>query len=128
MGHCHSSAQLCRPSKIFGAGGGTGENASPHRFSGVRERARSAGAWLLLLFVRFYQVFLSPFLGGACKFYPSCSHYASEAIERHGARLGFVLAGKRLLRCRPFTRGGYDPVPDEMETTRQAARGEEPAP
>jgi putative membrane protein insertion efficiency factor len=48
----------------------------------------------------------------ACKFYPSCSHYAAEAIERHGARRGLLLAAARLWRCRPFTRGGHDPVPD----------------
>jgi putative membrane protein insertion efficiency factor len=75
--------------------------------------------------VRVYQIFLSPFLGGACKFYPSCSHYAVEAIQRHGARRGFVLAMKRLGRCRPFTKGGYDPVPDK-ETMNANLRAEEP--
>jgi hypothetical protein len=59
-----------------------------------------------------YIVFLSPFFGGACKFYPSCSRYGYEAIARHGAWRGSVLAIKRLLRCRPFTKGGFDPVPD----------------
>jgi putative membrane protein insertion efficiency factor len=63
-----------------------------------------------------YQVFLSPFFGGACKFYPSCSNYAYQAIARHGARRGFVLAFGRLLRCRPFSKGGFDPVPDEVQT------------
>lgn len=77
-------------------------------------RKRSAGSWVLLLLVRMYVVFLSPFLGGACKFYPSCSNYAQEAIERHGARRGTVLAMKRLLRCHPFTPGGVDLVPDEL--------------
>jgi hypothetical protein len=72
----------------------------------------SAAKWLLLLFVRFYQIFFSPFLGGACKFYPSCSRYAQEAIELHGARRGAWLAVKRLGRCRPFTKGGFDPVPE----------------
>jgi hypothetical protein len=67
--------------------------------------------------VRFYKIFLSPFLGGACKFYPSCSNYAYEAIARHGARRGIVLALKRLGRCRPFTQGGFDPVPDEDSAT-----------
>jgi putative membrane protein insertion efficiency factor len=76
---------------------------------------KSAGVWFLLGFVRFYQVFLGPFFGGACKFYPSCSRYAYEAIERHGARRGIVLALKRLGRCRPFTQGGYDPVPEKIE-------------
>ncbi len=62
--------------------------------------------------MRFYKIFFSPFLGGACKFYPSCSNYAQEAIELHGARRGGWLALKRLGRCRPFTKGGFDPVPD----------------
>lgn len=73
---------------------------------------RSAGTWLLLLLVRLYQIFFSPFLGGACKFYPSCSRYAQEAIAMHGARRGAWLAMKRLGRCRPFTKGGFDPVPE----------------
>jgi putative membrane protein insertion efficiency factor len=71
--------------------------------------------WILLASLRLYKVFLSPFFGGACKYHPSCSNYAYEAIERHGARRGFVLALKRLSRCRPFTQGGYDPVPDLLE-------------
>jgi uncharacterized protein len=73
---------------------------------------------LLLGIVDFYVAVLSPFLGGACKFYPSCSQYAREAIRRHGARTGGWLALKRLSRCRPFTEGGYDPVPDEEEIAR----------
>jgi uncharacterized protein len=72
----------------------------------------SAAKWLLLLFVRFYQIFFSPFLGGACRFYPSCSRYAQEAIAMHGARRGAWLAIKRLGRCRPFRKGGFDPVPE----------------
>ena len=83
---------------------------------------RSAGKWTLLLFVRFYQVFLSPFFGGACKFYPSCSRYGYEAIARHGAWRGSVLAVKRLLRCRPFTKGGFDPVPEVDELTEPRAK------
>jgi len=64
---------------------------------------------------------LAPFVGGACKFYPSCSNYAYEAVARHGARQGSLLAVKRLLRCRPFTQGGFDPVPEEL-------RGMKPSP
>lgn len=66
----------------------------------------------LLFGVSFYRVFLSHFFGGSCKFYPSCSVYAQEAIAKHGARRGSWLALKRLLRCRPFIKGGFDPVPD----------------
>jgi hypothetical protein len=80
----------------------------------------SAARWLLLVFVRFYQIFFSPFLGGACKFYPSCSRYAQEAIATHGARRGAWLAMKRLARCRPFTKGGFDPVPDVMRQQESA--------
>jgi uncharacterized protein len=76
---------------------------------------KSAGIWVLLGFLRCYQIFLGPFLGGACKFYPSCSNYAYQAIQRYGSRHGTLLAMKRLGRCRPFTRGGYDPVPDTTE-------------
>lgn len=76
---------------------------------------RSAGAWILLFCVRAYQVLLGPFLGGACKFSPSCSQYAFEAIEVHGARRGTWLALRRLGRCRPFTMGGFDPVPETLE-------------
>lgn len=56
---------------------------------------------------------LGPFLGGNCRFHPSCSHYTREAIEKHGARRGAWLGLKRLLRCRPFGASGYDPVPEE---------------
>ena len=68
-------------------------------------------ARLLLLRVEAYRVLLSPLLGGHCRFWPSCSVYAEEAIRRHGARRGARLALARLLRCQPFHRGGIDPVP-----------------
>ncbi len=66
---------------------------------------------LLILLIRAYQVVLSPFLGGACRFLPSCSAYAIEAIATHGARRGSILAVRRLSRCHPFGRAGVDPVP-----------------
>jgi len=69
----------------------------------------------LLAGIRFYQTALTPLLPSFCKFYPTCSHYATEAIARHGARRGLRLAALRLWRCRPFTRGGYDPVPEPEE-------------
>ena len=67
-------------------------------------------ARLLLLLVEGYRVLLSPLIGGHCRFWPSCSAYAEEAIRRHGARRGGALALARLLRCQPFHRGGVDPV------------------
>ncbi len=66
---------------------------------------------LLQALIRAYQLLLSPFLGNQCRFTPSCSHYASEAISRYGAAKGTWLAIKRLARCHPFCDGGYDPVP-----------------
>lgn len=66
---------------------------------------------LLLLLIRIYQVTLSPFLGGHCRYEPTCSQYAVEAINEHGPWRGGALAFKRLLRCHPFVKGGYDPVP-----------------
>jgi uncharacterized protein len=76
----------------------------------------SVSAWTLLACLRLYKIFLAPFFGGACKYHPSCSNYTYEAIARHGAGRGVVLALKRLGRCRPFTQGGYDPVPETLET------------
>jgi putative membrane protein insertion efficiency factor len=58
-----------------------------------------------------YRVTLAPLIGGFCRFVPSCSVYAEEAVRRHGATAGAVLAVRRLLRCQPFHRGGFDPVP-----------------
>jgi putative membrane protein insertion efficiency factor len=66
---------------------------------------------LLALLVRAYQLVLRPILPPACKFVPSCSDYAIEALRTHGAVKGLGLAGCRILRCNPFTAGGYDPVP-----------------
>ena len=66
---------------------------------------------LLKIFIKFYQYFISPLTGRNCRFYPTCSSYALEAIEKHGAVKGSVLAGKRILRCHPFHAGGFDPVP-----------------
>jgi len=68
---------------------------------------------LLLGFIRGYQVILSPFVGGQCRFYPTCSEYAREAIERHGSIRGSWLAVMRILRCGPWHPGGPDPVPPQ---------------
>lgn len=61
--------------------------------------------------IRAYQLTLSPFIGNQCRFHPSCSHYALQAVDRHGAVRGGWLAVKRLGRCHPFNPGGFDPVP-----------------
>ncbi|TMH31151.1 MAG: membrane protein insertion efficiency factor YidD [Betaproteobacteria bacterium] len=66
---------------------------------------------LLLLLLRGYQYALRPLMGANCRFYPSCSDYAREAIERHGALRGIGLTCRRLIRCHPYHPGGFDPVP-----------------
>jgi putative membrane protein insertion efficiency factor len=66
---------------------------------------------ILLALIRGYQRFVSPYLLPSCRFYPSCSAYAVDAITRHGPWKGAVLTLRRLLRCHPLHAGGYDPVP-----------------
>ena len=66
-----------------------------------------------LALIRFYQACLSPTLPSSCRYYPSCSAYAYEAVQKWGARRGVMMALGRVLRCRPFAGHGYDPVPSE---------------
>ena len=73
--------------------------------------AGAPGRVALIGLIRLYRLTLSAWLGGQCKFYPSCSRYAEEAIRAHGAARGVMLAGWRVARCGPFTNGGLDPVP-----------------
>ena len=75
----------------------------------------------LLFLLRVYQSFFSALMPSACKFYPSCSYYAADAVQIHGARRGSWLALRRLLRCHPFTRGGVDLVPGAAEFSRESA-------
>ncbi|MDO5036253.1 MAG: membrane protein insertion efficiency factor YidD [Porphyromonas sp.] len=72
---------------------------------------RNALVWLLLQPIRFYQRFISPFLPPSCRFTPTCSAYAVEALKKHGPIKGLLLAIWRILRCNPWGGSGYDPVP-----------------
>ena len=65
---------------------------------------------LCILFIRFYQLFISPLFPPTCRFYPTCSQYAIEAIQKKGVLRGILLAIKRIAKCHPFHPGGYDPV------------------
>ena len=66
---------------------------------------------LLVALIRFYRYAISPLLGQNCRFYPNCSEYALEAVQRHGALRGFWLLLRRIARCHPWHPGGFDPVP-----------------
>jgi uncharacterized protein len=86
------------------------------------DRAGVAGV-LLAVPIRAYQLLLSPVLPPSCRFWPSCSDYAVEALRRHGAWRGLLLASRRLLRCHPWGGSGYDPVPERAVSGRVRAGG-----
>jgi putative membrane protein insertion efficiency factor len=84
-----------------------------------------SGKVLLLFLLRGYQRLVSPLLPPACRFHPTCSAYAYEAVEEYGIARGVWLAVRRLARCHPFSRGGFDPVPPESPSSGDdAARAE----
>ena len=74
---------------------------------------------ILIVLIGVYRYLLSPFLGNNCRFYPSCSHYAQEAVETHGVARGGWLALRRILRCHPWHPGGVDPVPPRAGSARE---------
>ena len=77
----------------------------------IPQQYTAAMKWLLLRLIGGYRLMLSPFFGTQCRFYPTCSAYAREAIETHGSLKGSWLAAKRIARCGPWHPGGPDPVP-----------------
>lgn len=89
-----------------------GDQVSGSFQPGVKDAdVRSWSTRVLLFLVRLYQLTLSPLIGGQCRFYPSCSHYAQDSLRTHGAWRGSSLAFLRLIRCHPFSDGGIDEVP-----------------
>ena len=80
-------------------------------YSHAEPSGRHAMQTVLIALLRFYKLAVSPLLGNRCRFYPSCSDYAREAIQYHGAARGTYLAARRLCRCHPFSAGGVDLVP-----------------
>ncbi len=82
------------------------------RGKSVAERVRAGALFLAVISIRFYQFSIRPLLLGSCKFCPTCSEYAIDALHVHGLRSGVILAVRRFLRCHPFSPGGIDPVPD----------------
>ena len=83
----------------------------PSLMHGTLSCARSAVIFLFMFLIRCYQGMVRPLLVGSCKFHPTCSEYALEAIQTHGPWVGLGMAVRRLARCHPFSPGGIDPVP-----------------
>ena len=83
-------------------------------FVRVLRGAVKAPAWLLINLVKGYRLLLSPSLGSACRFTPSCSAYSLQALQQHGAAAGSYLTLRRLVRCSPWCVGGHDPVPERL--------------
>lgn len=86
-------------------------SADPKQSASSNKRRLSAAAWVLALPVYFYRYLISPLLPRNCRFTPSCSEYALEALSRHGAVRGAWLTARRVSRCHPWGASGYDPVP-----------------
>jgi uncharacterized protein len=109
MGHRHTPEEQRGEGGVCGVDGGF---AAPHA-QRVSSAPRSGGVRLALGALRFYKAYLSLLVGGSCRFEPTCSMYAYEAVERFGVTRGSWLTLKRLLRCHPLSpRFGYDPVPE----------------
>ncbi|MDR1489266.1 MAG: membrane protein insertion efficiency factor YidD [Desulfovibrio sp.] len=87
--------------------------------AGFIRMAASAASAVILSPIRLYRLFVSPLLPPCCRFYPSCSEYAEEAVLRHGPVRGGMLAAWRILRCSPLAKGGYDPVPPNPQQLMQ---------
>jgi putative membrane protein insertion efficiency factor len=78
--------------------------------------------YILLLIIKFYQYFISPWIGKNCRFHPTCSSYAKEAISTHGSFKGLFLSIKRILKCNPLFLGGFDPVPSTEKNDEKKTR------
>ena len=105
------------PSPMPGADTGGGETVAGRR----EPRPVSPAALVAVGAVRAYQWTIRPIIGANCRFWPSCSDYAIDALRSHGALRGGALAAKRVLRCNPWHEGGWDPVPDMGKPTGQRA-------
>jgi uncharacterized protein len=113
MGHRHTPEECRGARTVRGADGGT---PAPVAVCVTPEVLNGTGVRIALLALRVYQTYLSVLFAGSCRFEPTCSQYAYEAIERFGVARGVWLGMKRLLRCHPLSRRfGHDPVPEKWE-------------
>ena len=111
---CQAHRQRPKDSAAFGnAPPAPAGRRTDYGLRAATSRLSNTLARVMMGLVRLYQVLLSPFLGGQCRFHPTCSNYALHALESHGPLAGAWLALKRLLKCHPFHPGGFDPPPQK---------------
>jgi len=114
--HSYAEPSVTSPDSSLGAAPAGGASPGPTQAAAIRSEERSIPVRVALLALRFYKAYLSILFAGSCRFEPTCSRYAYEAIERFGVARGVWLGLKRLLRCHPLSRKfGYDPVPEKWE-------------
>jgi uncharacterized protein len=114
--HSCAEAPVASPDSSLGAAPAGGASPAPTQVAAIRSEERSIPVRGALFALRFYKAYLSVLFAGSCRFEPTCSRYAYEAIERFGVARGIWLGLKRLLRCHPLSRKfGYDPVPEKWE-------------
>src|SRR5215469_4070199 len=125
MGHRDTSKEQSGKCAVCSSGGGAAAAAGePVVISAANRRDahhHAVGVCAILFALRFYKSYLSPLFAGGCRFQPTCSQYAYEAVERFGVACGSWLTLKRLTRCQPFSsQFGYDPVPETWESSAPA--------
>ncbi|PYT42262.1 MAG: membrane protein insertion efficiency factor YidD [Acidobacteria bacterium] len=114
--HSYVEARLASPASSDLSGQTGGASFAPTQVATIRSAERTIPVRGALFALRFYKAYLSILFAGSCRFEPTCSRYAYEAIERFGVMRGIWLGLKRLLRCHPLSRRfGYDPVPEKWE-------------
>jgi uncharacterized protein len=114
--HSCAEAPVASPDSSLGAAPAGGASPAPTQVAAIRSEERSIPVRGALFALRFYKAYLSVLFAGSCRFEPTCSRYAYEAIERFGVARGIWLGLKRLLRCHPLShKFGYDPVPEKWE-------------
>jgi len=119
MGHGHSPEEFRGQGAVCGADRGISAPAEKSVNSTPQEKQRTASMRFAFFALDFYKTYLSVLFAGTCRYQPTCSRYAYEAIERFGVMRGAWLSLKRLLRCHPLSRKfGYDPVPEKWEEMR----------
>ena len=114
--HSCAEAPVASPDSSLGAAAAGGASPASTQVAAIRSEERSIPVRGALFALRFYKAYLSVLFAGSCRFEPTCSRYAYEAIERFGVARGIWLGLKRLLRCHPLShKFGYDPVPEKWE-------------